>query len=198
MVECVCRAARGSPDHLLTPLIIPQKCPNRSGNIRLLRAVGRLQRRSRGLAYISIALLSEIQQRVSTRATPRRSCQHSLLFFKGGVLMRSWERKQWYRVERSKTLCITVARQHFKSVLAPLTQAHFQLHSESLVCDPLWYAYYFLLLDAELSGLQHQYTLSLSQAASLWVSPFLCRNAKSDGARPSPRGQRWAEAKWMN
>lgn len=119
-------------------------------------------------------------------------------FYLGGVLMRSWERKQWYRVERSKTLCITVARQHFKSVLAPLTQAHFQLHSESLVCDPLWYAYYFLLLDAELSGLQHQYTLSLSQAASLWVSPFLCRNAKSDGARPSPRGQRWAEAKWMN
>lgn len=139
MVECVCRAARGSPDHLLTPLIIPQKCPNRSGNIRLLRAVGRLQRRSRGLAYISIALLFEIQQRVSTRATPRRSCQHSLLFIWGGFDEKLREEAMISSGEVKNTLHNSGAptfQERFGSVDASTLPASFRILSlwSSMVC----------------------------------------------------------------
>lgn len=197
MVECVCRSARGSPDHLLTPLIIPQKCPNRSGNIRLLCAVGRLQRRSRGLAYISIALLFEIQQRVSTRATLRCSCQYSLLFFRGGVWWEEVERGsndiEWRGQNTLHNSGAPTFQVRFGSVDASTLPASFRILSlwSSMVCI-------LFPLVRFWAELQHQYTLSLSQAALLWVSLFLCRNAKSDGARPSPRGQRWAEAKWMN
>lgn len=69
-------------------------------------------------------------------------------------LMTSWERRQWSWVSESdysETLSIWLQR--YKHTYQIISKSYVVITS-----FPLWYACYFLLLDAELSGLQHLYT----------------------------------------
>lgn len=153
---------------------------------------GMAAKTSRGLAYISIALLFEIQQRVNTRATLRRSCQHFLLDEK-------LRKEAMLLSAEVKVLCKTVVCLNFKSIWLSWCQRTYSLIQNLkfvMACFPPWYACYFFLLQAELSGLQHHYTFFLQWLA--FYSPFLKQTPNPMLLNRVRRGQRWAEEKWMN
>ncbi len=130
---------------------------------------------SRGLAYISIALLFEIQQRVNTRATLRRSCQHFWLDEK-------LRKEAMILSAEVKVLCKTVVCLNFKSIwLSWCKHTYSLIPSFVTACFPPWFAYYFSLLQAELSGLQRHYTFFLQ-----WLAFYSQANAKPNVAQPRP------------